>query len=52
LGIARAYSRTGDLDKAGNAYNDFLKLWKYADDDLPSLRQAKSEYTKLQSFRH
>lgn len=52
LGIARAYSRTGDLDKAGNAYNDFLKLWKYADDDLLSLRQAKSEYTKLQSFRH
>ena len=52
LGLARAYSRTGDLDKAGNAYNDSLKLWKYADDDLPSLRQAKSEYAKLQSFRH
>jgi tetratricopeptide (TPR) repeat protein len=52
LGLARAYRSTGNLDKAGKAYDDLLKLWEDADDDLPSLRQAKSEYAKLQSFRH
>jgi len=30
------------------AYKDFLTLWKDADSDIPILRQAKSEYAKLQ----
>jgi eukaryotic-like serine/threonine-protein kinase len=27
---------------------DFLTLWKDADPDIPILRQAKTEYAKLQ----
>jgi hypothetical protein len=37
-----------DIPKAKVAYQDFLTLWKDADPDIPVLRQAKAEYTKLQ----
>jgi len=30
------------------AYKDFLTLWKNADPDIPILKEAKSEYVKLQ----
>ena len=30
------------------AYKDFLTLWKDADPDIPILKQAKAEYSKLQ----
>ncbi|MGO9086661.1 MAG: protein kinase domain-containing protein [Terriglobales bacterium] len=30
------------------AYNDFFKLWKDADADIPILKEAKAEYAKLQ----
>ncbi len=30
------------------AYKDFLTLWKDADPDIPILKEAKTEYTKLQ----
>jgi len=30
------------------AYKDFLTLWKDADPDIPILKQAKSEYAKVQ----
>ena len=33
--------------KARAAYQDFLSLWKDADPDIPVLKQAKAEYTKL-----
>jgi serine/threonine protein kinase/Tfp pilus assembly protein PilF len=58
LGVARAnalQSRTSqgaDSDaarvRALAAYKDFLALWKDADPDIPILKQAKSEYAKLQ----
>jgi serine/threonine protein kinase/Flp pilus assembly protein TadD len=48
LGLARAYALSGDSAKAKTAYQDFLALWKDADPDLPILKQAKSEYAKLQ----
>ena len=48
LGIARAYVLSGDTAKARTAYQDFFDLWKDADPDIPILRQAKSEYSKLQ----
>ncbi len=35
-------------DKARVAYQDFLTLWKDADPDAPILKEAKSEYAKLQ----
>ena len=30
------------------AYKDFLALWKDADPEIPILKQAKTEYAKLQ----
>jgi tetratricopeptide (TPR) repeat protein len=47
LGLARAYTIQGDTAKARAAYQDFLKLWKDADPDVPILKQAKAEYAKL-----
>ena len=58
LGLARANalesktSEGADADaarvRARNAYIDFLHLWKDADPDIPVLREAKSEYARLQ----
>jgi tetratricopeptide (TPR) repeat protein len=47
LGIARAYSLSGNSAKARTAYQDFFALWKNADPDVPILKQAKAEYAKL-----
>ena len=30
------------------AYKDFVTLWKDGDPDIPILKQAKTEYSKLQ----
>jgi serine/threonine protein kinase/Tfp pilus assembly protein PilF len=58
LGAARANalqaknSKGADADaarvRALAAYKDFLTLWKDADPDIPILKEAKAEYTKLQ----
>ena len=58
LGVARANaleartSQGADADvarvRALAAYKDFLTLWKDADPDIPTLKQAKAEYAKLQ----
>ncbi len=58
LGVARAdalqarNSQAADADaarvRALDAYKDFLTLWKDADQDIPILIAAKSEYAKLQ----
>ncbi len=48
LGLARAYALSGDSAKARTKYQDFLALWKDADHDIPILKQAKTEYAKLQ----
>ena len=58
LGVARAnalQSRTSqgaDSDaarvRALAAYKDFLALWKDADPNIPILKEAKTEYAKLQ----
>ncbi|MGB9469239.1 MAG: protein kinase [Candidatus Acidiferrum sp.] len=47
LGLARAYAMQGDTAKAKAAYQDFLTLWKDADQDIPILIAAKAEYAKL-----
>jgi hypothetical protein len=41
-------SRREIRTKAKSAYGDFLALWKNADPDIPILKQAKAEYTRLQ----
>jgi eukaryotic-like serine/threonine-protein kinase len=48
LGLGRAYVLQGDIPKAKAAYQDFLKLWKDADPDIPIFIAAKSKYAKLQ----
>jgi predicted Zn-dependent protease len=51
LQLGRAYRLAGDEVKARTAYEDFLARWRDADADIPALKQAKSEYAKLQRDR-
>jgi tetratricopeptide (TPR) repeat protein len=56
VGRARALEAQSLRDEAADkaktqartAYQDFFNLWKDADRDIPILRQAEAEYTKLQ----
>jgi hypothetical protein len=48
IGLARASALTGDTARAKAAYQNFLALWKDADQDAPILKQARTEYEKLQ----
>ena len=48
LVLGLAYAFQGDKAEAKEAYQDFLALWKDADPDVPILKEAKAEYTKLQ----
>ena len=44
----RRVGSTRDIDFVIlRVYKDFFALWKDADPDIPILKQAKSEYTKL-----
>jgi len=47
LGLGRAYAMQGETAKARVAYQDFLTLWKDADPDVAILKEAKSEFAKL-----
>ena len=52
LGLARAYAFDAATDpaaraRARTAYQDFLTLWKDADPDVPTFKQAKAEYAKV-----
>jgi serine/threonine protein kinase/tetratricopeptide (TPR) repeat protein len=47
LQLGRAYALQGDTGQSRAAYQDFLRLWKDADLDIPLLNVAKSEYAKL-----
>jgi serine/threonine protein kinase/Flp pilus assembly protein TadD len=48
LQIGRADAMGADSAKAKRAYEEFFKLWKDADSDIPILKEAKAEYAKLQ----
>jgi eukaryotic-like serine/threonine-protein kinase len=47
LELARAYAMQGDTGKARSAYNDFFALWKQADRDIPLLKPARLELSRL-----
>ena len=47
LQLARALALSGNTAKAKAAYQDFLVLWKDAEQDIPILKQAKAEYARL-----
>jgi eukaryotic-like serine/threonine-protein kinase len=46
LGSARAAALACDKAKSQAAYEDFFKMWKSADAELPSLIEAKTEYQR------
>ena len=48
LAAARVRALAAARVRALAAYKDFLTLWKDADPDIPILKEAKSEYAKLQ----
>jgi hypothetical protein len=58
LGVARAHALEAKTEQGADAdaarvralagYKDFLASWKDADADVPVLKQARSEYAKLQ----
>lgn len=45
--MARGSALAGNSAEAGKAFRDFFELWKDADPDIPTLKQAKAEYAKL-----
>lgn len=47
LGLARAYARSSEREKARAGYDEFFKLWKDADPDIPILNEARAERAKL-----
>ena len=47
LRLAKAYTVSGDREKAKAAYEDFFNLWKTADLDIRILDDARAEYAKL-----
>jgi eukaryotic-like serine/threonine-protein kinase len=48
LQLARSLTASGENAGARKAYEEFLDLWKDADQEIPVYREAKSEYAKLQ----
>ncbi len=48
LGLARAYALEADKARSRVAYQDFLAQWKDADADIPLLKEAKTEYARVQ----
>jgi serine/threonine protein kinase/tetratricopeptide (TPR) repeat protein len=48
LQLGRARALSGDNAAARAAYQDFFALWKDADPNIPILKEAKSEYGRLQ----
>ena len=47
LQLGRVFVLSGDKAKAKAAYEAFLALWKDADPDVPILKRAKTEYSRL-----
>jgi eukaryotic-like serine/threonine-protein kinase len=48
LQLGRAQTMMGDRAAARKSYQDFLKLWKDADPEIPIYQEAKAEYAKLE----
>ena len=48
LQLGKALALSGERDRARSAYQDFLTLWKDADPDLATYKQANAESTKRQ----
>ncbi len=51
LGLARSYALQNRAVESRSSYEDFFILWKDADPGIPILKQAMTEYAKLQKMR-
>jgi DNA-binding winged helix-turn-helix (wHTH) protein/tetratricopeptide (TPR) repeat protein len=47
LGMARAYALEKDTRRSRKEYDEFFALWKDGDSDIPILKQARIEYSRL-----
>ncbi len=47
LGLARALAMSGTIAQARDEYQKFITLWKNADEDVPILSEARSEFTRI-----
>jgi eukaryotic-like serine/threonine-protein kinase len=47
LGLARALAMSGSIAQARDEYQKFITLWKNADEDVPILSEARSEFTRI-----
>ena len=47
-GIALAYEKQGDREKAAQAYRDFLEAWKNADPDLAQVKAARAFLAQIE----
>jgi hypothetical protein len=45
--LGQAYALAGDVQRSKAAYDDFLALWKDADQDVPILKKVRSERAAL-----
>jgi DNA-binding winged helix-turn-helix (wHTH) protein/tetratricopeptide (TPR) repeat protein len=45
--LAHAYARTGDLGQARQSCDEFFQMWKSADRDLPSMKEAQGDCLKI-----
>jgi tetratricopeptide (TPR) repeat protein len=48
--LGKIYEKKGDYEQALIYYQDFLNIWKDADEDLPELIDAKSRLTELREL--
>ena len=47
LGLARAYAMENNQAASRREYEKFFDMWKNADADVPVLKQARAEYSRL-----
>jgi eukaryotic-like serine/threonine-protein kinase len=47
LGLARSYVLQQQPDKARASYQEFMSVWREADDRSPIFHEASSEYSQL-----
>jgi len=52
LWLGTAFYRVGDTQQSLRYYDEFLRLWKNADADLPALREARAQRERLTAQLH
>jgi tetratricopeptide (TPR) repeat protein len=52
LGLARARAIAGNTAGSIQAYEEFLSAWAAADTDVPILREARDEYSRIKLGKH